>query len=85
MKKRLFGIGGTAVLALTMFATPVAASTDCSCEGAWASFDAQYLAKVLDQSLGIVISTDPNRGQAFRAVMHNLCEVIGMPPKFKDL
>ena len=85
MKKRLVGVAGMALLAATMVAAPVAASSDNSCEGQWAAFDAQYLSKVLGQSLGKVISADPRHGQAFREVMHNLCEVLGPPPKFKDL
>lgn len=77
-----------AAVAGTMLVTPVAAGNgpnDNACEGQWAAFDAQYLAKVLGSSLGEIISASPGKGQDFRAVMHDLCEQLGMPPKFKDL
>jgi hypothetical protein len=86
MKKRLLGVAATALLAVSMVAAPVAASNDNSCEGQWAALDAQFGMKILGgQSLGDLIRDSANHGQDFRTVMHNLCEVFGTPPKFKDL
>ena len=86
MKKRILGATGAALLAVTMVAGPVAAVSDASCEGQWAALDAQYGMKILGGlSLGDIIADAAGRGQDFRAVMHNLCVEIGVPPKFKDL
>ena len=86
LKRRSVAVVAAGALASVMLAGPVVADpNDHSCEGQWAAFDAQYLAKVLDSSLGQIISASPNTGQDFRAVMHNLCVQLGPPPKFKDL